>query len=91
MFKIYYVLTFPLALIELALIWVYRHLIRYALNKSCKFFPTCSKYTWDCILSFGAIWGLVLAIKRIVKCKPNKPSGIDFVKLNILGNYKWKC
>ena len=39
----------------------------------------------------GAIWGGILAFKRLIKCNPKSKGGVDFPKLNLLGNYKWKC
>lgn len=91
MFKIYFYLTYPITLIFLALIGIYRLFIRYAIGKSCMFQPTCSKYAFDSIREFGWLFGSILAVKRLVKCRPNGESGIDLPKLNLLGNYKWKC
>ena len=91
MFRLQYVLLFPITIIELFLIWVYRICLRYALPRSCNFIPTCSKYAFDSIKEFGAILGTYYAIKRLSRCRPNHSSGYDFTKLNIQGNYKWKC
>lgn len=90
-FKVYYILYFPLTAIFLLLIWVYRLIIRHGMQKSCHFLPTCSEYGFNSILNFGAIWGLVLTVKRILKCTPKNKAGLDLPKLNLLGNYKWKC
>lgn len=91
MFKLYYFLTYPLTLICLFLLLIYRKLLRYTKGNSCHFLPTCSKYAWDSILEFGAIIGGILTFKRLIKCRPNGCAGVDFPKLNLLGNYKWKC
>ncbi|MBE5741149.1 MAG: membrane protein insertion efficiency factor YidD [Clostridiales bacterium] len=92
MFKIYYVLTYPLTLICLFLIFIYRKVLSVAKGgRSCHFVPTCSQYAWDSIREFGAIWGGFLAFKRLLKCRPNTHGGVDYPKLNLLGNYKWKC
>ena len=91
LFKIYYILTYPLTLISLFLIFIYRKILTHGKSKCCHFIPTCSKYAWDSILEFGAIGGIVLTFKRIVKCNPNNKGGVDLPKLNLLGNYKWKC
>ena len=53
--------------------------------------PTCSKYAMESIKEFGAILGGILAIKRIIRCRPSVSGGIDLPKLNLIGNYKWKC
>ncbi len=92
MFKIYYILTYPLTFVCLILIWLYRKFIRYALDSSkCPFQPTCSKYAYDSIREFGWLFGGILAVKRIVRCNPKNTGGYDLTKLNLSGNYKWKC
>ncbi len=91
MFRFFYILTYPLLLIELALIEIYRLVLRYAIPKSCKFIPTCSKYALDSLIEFGFCLGNYYAFRRIIKCNPRGKAGYDFIKLNLLGNYKWKC
>jgi putative membrane protein insertion efficiency factor len=44
---------------------------------SCRFYPTCSHYGIEAINRFGAIKGSWLTLKRIVKCHPFHPGGID--------------
>jgi uncharacterized protein len=46
---------------------------------SCRFYPTCSHYGLEAIKRFGPITGSWLTIKRIVKCHPFHPGGIDLV------------
>ena len=91
MFKVYYYLTYPITFLCLVLIFLYRSVIKHGLGRSCKFMPTCSKYAWDSIIEYGWLIGGFYTIIRLLKCRPNKPSGVDYVKLNLLGNYKWKC
>lgn len=91
MFRIYYVITYPITLLFLLTLGLYRVLLRYLNGKSCHYLPTCSKYAWDSILSFGWLFGTLLAIKRLLRCTPNHKAGVDYPKLNLLGNYKWKC
>ncbi len=45
----------------------------------CRFTPTCSEYTKIAIERFGVLKGIKLGIKRIAKCRPNGPFGIDEV------------
>ena len=91
MFKVYYILTYPLTLICLFLLWIYRKILTHGKQRCCHFLPTCSNYAWGSIREFGAIYGGFLAIKRLVRCSPKNSGGVDFPKLNLLGNYKWKC
>lgn len=91
MFKIYYILTYPITLICLFFIYLYRKLLTHGKMKCCHFIPTCSTYAWNSIREFGFLFGVILTIKRLIRCNPKNKGGIDFPKLNLLGNYKWKC
>jgi uncharacterized protein len=44
---------------------------------SCRFYPTCSHYGLEAVQRFGALKGGWLAAKRILKCHPFHPGGID--------------
>lgn len=46
---------------------------------SCRFYPTCSAYGLEAIERFGALKGGYLTIKRICKCHPFHPGGVDMV------------
>ena len=91
LFKIYYIFTYPLTLIALVLLWIYRKILTHGKTKCCHFVPTCSAYAWESVRSFGFFWGGYLTFKRLIRCNPRNKGGIDFPKLNLLGNYKWKC
>lgn len=91
MFRFFYIITYPITIIMLILIIIYRSIVRYIIRPSCRFLPSCSKYALDTIKEFGVIYGGYLTIKRLIKCRPNGQAGYDFVKFNLLGNYKWKC
>lgn len=43
----------------------------------CRFYPTCSHYAYTAISRFGAVRGTYLAIKRLSRCHPWNPGGID--------------
>ena len=45
----------------------------------CRFMPTCSEYAVEALLVHGAVRGTWLAVRRLVKCAPWHPGGIDFV------------
>ena len=44
---------------------------------SCKFYPTCSKYSIEAIEKYGALKGGILAFKRIIRCNPFSKGGYD--------------
>ena len=46
----------------------------------CKYEPTCSEYTKQAILKYGAIKGSFLGIKRILRCNPFSKGGYDPLK-----------
>jgi len=45
----------------------------------CKFYPTCSNYAKEAIEKHGSIKGMLLTIKRILRCNPFSKGGIDLV------------
>ncbi|MGD6833495.1 membrane protein insertion efficiency factor YidD [Sutcliffiella halmapala] len=65
--------------IFLLLIRFYQKVISPLTPPSCRFYPTCSHYGMEAISRFGAIKGGWLTIKRILKCHPFHPGGIDHV------------
>ena len=46
----------------------------------CRFYPTCSDYTYQAIEKYGVIKGSWLGIKRISKCHPFHKGGVDLLK-----------
>lgn len=44
---------------------------------TCRFYPTCSHYGFQAIYKYGAIKGGFMAFKRILRCNPYNPGGID--------------
>jgi hypothetical protein len=68
-----------LALPLLALVKIYQLVISPMLGPQCRFHPSCSEYTRQALKQHGAFAGSWLAIKRIVKCQPMHPGGIDNV------------
>lgn len=47
---------------------------------SCVFYPTCSEYTKEAINKYGALKGIFLGIRRILRCHPWQKNHIDLVK-----------
>ncbi len=62
----------------LALIRVYQKFISPAIpGNTCRFYPTCSHYSYRAIYKYGVIKGGLLAIWRILRCNPFNPGGHD--------------
>lgn len=59
------------------MIRLYRLLIAPLKPPCCRFYPTCSAYALEAISRHGALRGVFLAAKRIVKCHPFHPGGFD--------------
>jgi len=63
--------------IILSTIKLYQRLLSPFLGRRCRFQPTCSTYSCLAIEKYGALKGLFLSLKRILKCHPLYPGGID--------------
>ena len=63
----------------LSLIGAYRLLLSPFLGASCRFYPSCSAYALEAIERHGTLRGSWLALKRISKCHPWHPGGVDAV------------
>ena len=50
-----------------------------ALPARCRFYPTCSAYAAEAIARHGTARGSWLALRRLVKCAPWHPGGVDHV------------
>jgi uncharacterized protein len=69
----------PIILLLTTLIWVYQTFISPMLGKRCRFYPTCSSYAKEALTTFGLRKGLILTVKRIFKCHPFHPGGVDMI------------
>lgn len=61
-------------------IWIilfYRKVISPYKSPCCRFVPTCSEYALLAVEKFGVWKGLLLALKRVLKCHPFHDGGYD--------------
>jgi uncharacterized protein len=63
--------------ILMALIRVYQWTVSPLLGPCCRFHPSCSCYTHEAIERHGAIRGLWLGVRRLLRCHPFVEGGYD--------------
>lgn len=50
------------------------------LPSACRFHPTCSLYMRDAVDRYGAVHGVWLGLRRLARCHPFHPGGVDPVR-----------
>ena len=63
----------------ITLIRFYRFAFSLLLGHVCRFHPTCSTYAMEAIKIYGCLKGCRLALRRIMRCHPWCPGGVDSV------------
>jgi uncharacterized protein len=58
-------------------ILAYRLAISPLLGPRCRFHPSCSSYALEALERHGAVRGLWLALRRVLRCHPWHPGGYD--------------
>ncbi len=61
----------------IALIRFYQLFLSPLFPRTCRFHPSCSQYAIEAIRLRGPFRGLLLAIRRILRCHPFHPGGFD--------------
>ena len=60
-----------------AAIRAYQLIVAPILGPSCRYYPSCSHYAAEAVREHGPGRGLVLALRRILRCHPWGGSGYD--------------
>lgn len=68
----------PLAWLLTALVDLYR-LTAPMRQPRCRFYPSCSTYARQALGVHGALRGLYLTVRRLLRCHPWNPGGVDHV------------
>lgn len=66
-----------MATVLIALIRVYQWVVSPLIGPRCRFHPSCSRYAVTALRRFGAVRGTWLTIRRVVRCHPLNPGGLD--------------
>lgn len=69
------VLAMPL----IGLVRAYQLLLSPMTAPSCRFYPSCSAYALTALERYGPLRGTWLAARRVVRCHPWNPGGVDHV------------
>lgn len=60
-----------------ALVRAYRYFVSPMLPPACRFYPSCSAYAEEALREHGALRGGWLAARRVCRCGPWHPGGVD--------------
>jgi putative membrane protein insertion efficiency factor len=57
----------------------------------CRFFPSCSAYALESVEVHGAWRGGWLSFRRLLRCRPLGPSGVDLVPARLSSMVSCEC
>lgn len=66
----------------------YQLLISPMLGPTCRYYPSCSAYAVQALQVHGAIKGTWLAGRRLLRCHPWSPGGVDHVPPRTLRGHR---
>jgi uncharacterized protein len=73
--------------IVVALLTAYRLVISPLYGETCRYYPSCSAYALHAVETHGSVRGLWLALRRLGRCHPWTPGGVDLVPPR--ESYRW--
>lgn len=75
----------PAARVLHLLVRAYRATIARALGARCRFLPSCSAYALMALEEWGAWRGSWLTVRRLARCHPFHPGGLDLPPRRVPG------
>ncbi|HVB76448.1 MAG TPA: membrane protein insertion efficiency factor YidD [Candidatus Nitrosotalea sp.] len=61
----------------LSLIRGYQATLSPLLGRSCRYYPSCSHYTYEAVTKYGWLRGSGMGLRRILRCHPLAKGGYD--------------
>ena len=69
----------PAAVALRGAVLAYQWTLRPVLGCNCRFHPSCSDFALEALRGHGAARGAWLAARRVLRCNPWHPGGLDLV------------
>jgi hypothetical protein len=63
----------------LTLLKGYRLIVSPWYGQTCRYYPSCSAYAVAAVQRHGTVKGVWLTVRRLARCHPWCPGGVDFV------------
>ena len=60
-----------------SLLRAYKRWLSPLLPAACRFHPTCSEYMLEAVAKYGALRGVWMGLRRLARCHPLNPGGLD--------------
>jgi len=79
--------------LALPLVWLirlYQRLVSPLRPQTCRFYPSCSAYAVESLQRFGPLKGGWLAARRLGRCHPWTPGGVDPVPMTWAERNSWR-
>ena len=61
-------ILFPVSILFMVPVFIYRKLISPIIPNSCIYTPSCSQYTLDALKKHGPLAGILLSLTRVTRC-----------------------
>lgn len=62
------------------LVRIYQRIVSPLLPQTCRFHPSCSAYSIEALREHGALRGIWMTLRRILRCHPLSAGGYDPVR-----------
>lgn len=63
--------------VALRMIRFYQRFVSPGLGSNCRFYPSCSEYTYQAVEKYGVVRGSLMGGWRILRCNPFNKGGYD--------------